>query len=152
MSSVSYDVLREGLGLTHRGFAQLQAVAPGGGLEDLVQSLRSGSKPEWSRLCTEHAIKRAEEILAWHKDGDLYFRTGSYFWVWYHPEFYDALRAIGCRRFRGVLDEAEQAFVATIEQGRTRRLGPPETRHLIDFDNLESSPTLGDLVDEEAAR
>jgi hypothetical protein len=125
--------------------ARIRAVLPGAGIDELAAMLRGAEERLWTSLCICHVVDRAAELCAVHKDGDLYYRNGDYFWTMFSPEIDNALKKLGCRRRKDYLAAAREAFVNEIDFIRERRLGPPELRH-VRVGAYESTLTFGDFV------
>lgn len=141
------DLMKAAFGMSDDRYARFVAACPGGGTADLVQRLRLASKDAWTRVCEEHAVERAQEACTEYKDGDLFYKNGDYIWTIYWSEFDDALKNIGCRRRRAIVDAAGTSFMEEVERIRDQRLGPAKLRDRIDPESLDYNPTLGDLME-----
>ena len=134
------------------GYTRLKAVAGGAATGELIMELRRADKSEWYEICCQHAKKRAEDICWYMKPGDLFYRDGSYLWVFYGMEVQDALRAVGAGRVRQRkgIDVAEKAFVERAERIRALRIGTPEERKAKEeagFPGIEFSETFGEYCE-----
>jgi hypothetical protein len=143
------DALTAWIGQEER--VRLKAIVPGAGKDELICKLQAAERSHWERICCQHARERAEEVCAYHKDGDLWYRDGHRWWNLYWNEIYDALKAVtkNHRAKRQAYDAAGITFVETVDRIRDKRLGPPEQRAAMEeagLPEMECSETLGDYI------